>query len=378
MSTNGELLTFVLANRDNSWDWLALSKNPNISVREIINSPELPWAWFHVSGNPNIRIQDVVDNLDKDWRWDQLSWNPGFSIVDVLSTPQLPWDWRGVSLNPEITFADVLAHPECPWNYNYLSRNQYAPERATFQELCAIGLDKNWNWFFLSRKLRVTISDILKIGERWDWNTGSVNPYIPIADVIANRHLFLSLGGVSWNKKLTFGVVQTIGLDDPGWWWMDLSMNPGIKFEDIVANPELPWVTSCVSMNTSVSIDHVVANPTFTWEYRYLSANDGIKFEDVIANPTLPWDWPEICRTKRAKFSDFIHRLNHDQIAWQSLSGNWFMWKRVVFNLQNELRQVCIELESMPAGRHRALPAGGVDFHRQMERFEELQRELKI
>jgi hypothetical protein len=41
----------------------------------------------------------VLENLDKKWIWWGLSRNPGITMKDILENPNLPWDWDYISEN---------------------------------------------------------------------------------------------------------------------------------------------------------------------------------------------------------------------------------------------------------------------------------------
>jgi hypothetical protein len=53
-----------------------------------------------------------------------LSKNPSITMKNVLDHPDKPWSWGGLSQNPSITFRDVLNHPEKDWDYDELSKKE--------------------------------------------------------------------------------------------------------------------------------------------------------------------------------------------------------------------------------------------------------------
>ena len=118
-----------------------------------------------------------------------------------------------------------------------------------------IGLNKSWNWDWLSKNPNITFEDIKTSPDSpWNWNCLSSNPDITFEDVKANS--------------------------DKPWDWEYLSRNPSITFEDIKANPDRPW------------------------DWDYLSQNPSITFEDVKANPDNPWNWSCLSSNKFKHDSD--------------------------------------------------------------------------
>ena len=130
------------------WNWNELSKNPNISIQDVINHPELRWNWEYVSINPNITIQTVIDHPELRWSLRALPWNPSISFQDLVKSgfplaifeiswhPELTWqnvldnkpdrwwywDWTQLSKNPNITLKNVMDHPHFDWNWAEVSK----------------------------------------------------------------------------------------------------------------------------------------------------------------------------------------------------------------------------------------------------------------
>ena len=55
------------------------------------------WNWDCISKNPGITIEDILDNRDKDWEWDCMSQNSGITMIDINGHPELPWNWFWIS-----------------------------------------------------------------------------------------------------------------------------------------------------------------------------------------------------------------------------------------------------------------------------------------
>ena len=74
---------FILDNPGKNWNWNRISKNPNITMKDINDNPDKPWNWRCIFRNQNITMEDINDNPDKPWNWYYISENPGITIKDI-------------------------------------------------------------------------------------------------------------------------------------------------------------------------------------------------------------------------------------------------------------------------------------------------------
>ena len=51
----------------------ALSSNPSITMKDVLNHPEIQWNISHLSINPSITFWDVLNHPELDWYWGCLS-----------------------------------------------------------------------------------------------------------------------------------------------------------------------------------------------------------------------------------------------------------------------------------------------------------------
>lgn len=135
-----------------------------------------------------------------------------------------------------------------------------------------------------------------------------VNPLIParrkpLAGV--PNHLLLLIKAfptVLWDPK---GIVSNpnfnmdIVLIDPRVYeerdWSFISASVYITFNDIIKNPDLPWIWSCVSMNPNITFEDIKNNPNLPWDWTGISNNLNITPEIIQNNPDLPWNWQTLC-----------------------------------------------------------------------------------
>ena len=69
-----EIIDPLRINRsDKPWNWI--SRNPNITLKFILDHPDKPWVWRQISMNPNITIKNILDNPDKPWNWEDVGRN---------------------------------------------------------------------------------------------------------------------------------------------------------------------------------------------------------------------------------------------------------------------------------------------------------------
>lgn len=138
---------FVLNHEEIDWDWLVLSSRPNIVDKEFLdNHPELfefhsaisansnftpedivstynHFNHIHLSYNPNITIKFVLDHPEIVWDWMQLSANPGIFPKDIINHRELPWVLSEFTMNPNLTFDNININSGVPWNQNLVYAN---------------------------------------------------------------------------------------------------------------------------------------------------------------------------------------------------------------------------------------------------------------
>ena len=130
--------SFIQENPDKDWDWVSISKNPNITWDIIRENLDKPWNWMCISMNPNITIDIINENIDN------------------------PWDWHCISKNPNITMDIINENPEKPWNWTVISFNTFQKEKQLFIEEAYreyLKVYKIQQWWY-----EITMSPHYKIG----------------------------------------------------------------------------------------------------------------------------------------------------------------------------------------------------------------------
>ena len=111
------------------WNWESLSRNPSITLDDVVAHPEYmtKWSWEGLSLNPSINLKFMLHNPECPWNWHNVSANPSISFADVLEHPEIEWNWNMLSINPSIKWKDVLEHPDYEWNWYNLSSKPFMP-----------------------------------------------------------------------------------------------------------------------------------------------------------------------------------------------------------------------------------------------------------
>lgn len=85
----------------------------NIWFSDIIELLDVyKWDWKYISRNPNITINDVVNNLEFDWNWETLSsYNNNITSEDVDKYNNLQWVWEEICYKNDLTL-DIFKNNE--------------------------------------------------------------------------------------------------------------------------------------------------------------------------------------------------------------------------------------------------------------------------
>lgn len=101
-----------------------------------------------------------------------------------------------------------------------------------------------------------------------------------------------SVADLSSNPNITLEYV--LAHPNERWDWDNLSVNPGITLKNIDDHPELNWNIGGLSKNPNITIEYVKNNLDKDWHWRVLSQNPGIKLEDIESNLDLQWVWASL------------------------------------------------------------------------------------
>lgn len=104
-----------------SFDWNCALENANIDPEVILSWHHISFDYEALSGNPNLRIKTVLQHININWNWDYISRNIKH-VEDIEKYIELPWNWDEISLNKNIT-PDFVKHNSSRINFTLLSCN---------------------------------------------------------------------------------------------------------------------------------------------------------------------------------------------------------------------------------------------------------------
>lgn len=354
-------------NVDKRWDWELLSANPNIPIEYIIMHPNLPWSWIDVCENTNLTLQTLVDFLlprleteetlakivdqrelrGDEWSyWEELSANPGIKIEEIIQTAsndlggfdKIKWNWNWKSL---VRRRDVTL--EMLWQMSPIAKTGTTDVLKGLRKM--LDFPKKWQEWensCPSSNPNLTAEVVLNYPGLWKFKQVIRNPAIRPADEILSYHPQFQkwltsrpFDNLSDHPLLPFEWVRDspVGKLINGelykWNWQELSANPGIPVETILANLQLPW-----------QWEYVLSNPTITEEQVKLILSlckfdsehyrDRYKFkkEFICTNPNLPIEFIIACYTLPGLLSrkSTAEELNQGKLEnfcdWEDFSDN--------------------------------------------------------
>jgi hypothetical protein len=239
-----------------------ISQNPSLRLEDIPKH-DIKWWRKLLSKNPNITIKFIVDHPDNSnhvyisghWRWSDISANPGIKIKDIYDYPDLPWDWYYVSMNPNLTFEDILKLKDGfktskgILTFGYISTLLY------------------WTW--ISLRIPLTIQQLKNSRDLpWDYSYLSRNMSFTLSDMLLNFD-------IPWNFKKISRIGSTL--------------------DDVRNYPILPWVWANLCSNIPISMKDAQSQDIKNKiEWEHMAENPAIKFKDIHEHPDIGWNWFDI------------------------------------------------------------------------------------
>lgn len=87
-----------------TWNWMALTMHPNITIEDIVAHPELPWQLQHIGNNPNFELHHYL-------RYPHFFQDQEYDFYKLLAF---------VKLSMKATFEQIREHPTLPWSIDCL------------------------------------------------------------------------------------------------------------------------------------------------------------------------------------------------------------------------------------------------------------------
>lgn len=334
----------VLASAKNFrfFNWGAITvNNTSIDFCDIARHPELPWVWnAAVTKGRTVLLHDLLKVKDKPLDWDRVSASKGITLDNVDAHPELPWNYVGLSKNPNLTLEYVLDRPNVDWNYYNLSLN---PSVVTnYQSVVVDHPELPWDYLALSRNPNITMDDVRLWPRKWDWDALMSNTGIPVKDLVSGK--LWKLNHQNWeivSNRRDLSCDDVLSRIDGGWCLVDILKYRKFSFDDFKKIASVEW-SDGLFHDENVTGDYL---PASTDPWYYISMNQHLCMCDVLDNPGLPWDWTELSANPLGLKIE-IYKPTRDH--------------------RDNLQSVIAELECMPAGRYHSMPAGGVEYQRQL------------
>jgi len=239
-------------------------------------------SWLEISRNCNLDI--TYDKLDY-LIIDSLSMNPNLSLEFIIDHDMLPWNWdriaKTINLSDIFFMADSKPRPS--------SDAKHGPNLTIFN----------------SYQLRLLEnSHIVKN------HSASLHIIKLHIQRCKNLTLVIDYKSLSSHPKLTMDWILSLPEDEQAKLdWSLLSANGVVKLSDVTANPNKPWSYRQLSRNPNLTIEFVVANPGRSWDWHRISYHNNITLDDVRSHPQLPWSYFGLSKNKTLTFDYVVQDL---------------------------------------------------------------------
>lgn len=120
---------FILQHLDKNWDWGRLSSADFVTIKHIIDNPNLPWHYDYMSYNENLTIEFVLNNIDKGWKFYGITQSHLGTIENVLKYPDLNWNISLLSSKSNITMEIIEENMHLNWDFNQIIFNPNVTEK---------------------------------------------------------------------------------------------------------------------------------------------------------------------------------------------------------------------------------------------------------
>jgi len=278
--------------------------------------PEKLWDYNYIAGNPNTTREYILEHylgtmsLDREIIFDhalmdQLSQNINITVEDVLKHPNLNWHAMYIIKNRNFALDEVLMLCNSDINsFTWIHNPIYtysANPRLTWEDVIARGIDE-WNWYYIAQHPWVTES--MLEDKQYPWQIGGFasNPNLTIRTIRDDyhNHLYINAYYASSNPGIKWKDI----VDNPDlpWNWCSVTRNPNITLEIVRNNPMFKWDWNLLSCHTNITWDMIIEDPDLPWNKGRVSLNPNITWDIVRDNPEWPWDWVYLSKNKFTKY----------------------------------------------------------------------------
>lgn len=289
----------ILDNPDLKLNSCDVSANANITPKMVLDHPEINWCFRCYSRNENVSWEFVTKKIDFNWSFDNLARNPNIDprhlinlwtlirklvfakdeVIDIYSEhnldklPRLFDEWS-LSSNPNLTPELLEINDEIDWNYTSLSSNSGIPVDYIINATnTKIGNSQLWYWPFIS--CRATIEQVLANPcNNWSQETLSLSKYITPKGVDCNPQLPWDVKSLLRNSNFTLDDIRNVTRDTS---WSDYiryyQENDNFEWKDYLENPEVRWRFEDMMCLPKMTFEIIFNNPQIPWSREWVKQN---------------------------------------------------------------------------------------------------------
>lgn len=297
-----------------SWDWNALSYNPNLTWQHVAEHMDRPWNWSVLSRFEEVSFEFLLDREDTNWTIVS-EYTTRFAL-ETSDGRSIPWEWSYLTINPNlkwqwiekavasgvspqefsnmlskspcVTLEIVLANPEFSWNWHRLSAN---PNFTV--DMALAHPDLPWSWPALSQNASTTLDKIERYPKMpWDHIYLSLNPNLTPEFMQKHSEFEWAYSWMSYSGCLTDKFIKKF--PKAPWCWEKIIGNKKskISWKHIGKHIDAETKMRPLSQNPAVTMEIVRSNPDIGWCPKGLSSNPNVNLTDVVSSATIiKWDW---------------------------------------------------------------------------------------
>lgn len=276
----------------------------------------------------NRYIKDLVSIENIDFNYELLTGRQFPWIIYLVLSNPIKWQWRygELSASENVLWEYVLEFPEIPWDFGGLSRNVNV--RWEHVESRMDKMDSTEDYEYDEDGPEDPMPNV------WSMDDLSSNPNITWDIVMANQHLEWDPESLCCNPNVTWDIVTAQQHFELRYRW--LSSNPNITWDRVLANPNIPggWKYNRLSENPNITWDIVMANPDVPggWDYNYLCQNPSITLEQLKSVPSK-WRYYALSRNPNITWNDVMLDMKSDRVDKEK---NYWDWEHLAIRFPKE------------------------------------------
>ncbi len=248
-----------------------------------------------------VLIDHIKRRPDYEWNFYTLSLNPYVTLSVLKEFRDRDWNYSNLTKNINFSWEWVREFPDKSWNMSTLSESSYFS-----WEWVREFPDKSWNWYTLSKKVN-NIEIIKEFQDKpWSWYTLTLSPLISFDDMMQNPNFPWMI------NELLFTLIDDVNIDflryfrshyDSSAWYDHTSRTP---WSIIKKNMDLPWKFSEIRFTSADEFTEDDIKYLYSvndWNMQHLS--EKLDFHKIILKtPDLDWDYDYISKNPTITYRD--------------------------------------------------------------------------